>query len=310
MMTFVSLVGARGDIVLGNDPQVALENYRTTPASSSVLVGRNESFFDIQWAAGFTTGNQLSSLDSALFLYNGTWPGTTGGFQFALHQDQGGLPGAQAVVLQGPDRPVNGITWYSAPDYVLQKNSTYWLVASAPQTESPRYFEWRSTSSDSEVSNLADWQILDYSGLRTDLGEWQSSSAILHTAVQITAIPEPTSLGLIGLSSGMLFFVRNLRRRRKAGMSILPVRPVRADEFPLPQPVIASVPVTDRTLPLHTIRNAVSFKVSDGWRRIAQWKKSAGNRFWDQLIAFDRKKVKFRKKAVRGFDALLALIIR
>jgi len=191
------------EIVLSDTPQVVLENYQSTPASSSLIVGRNSTFFDIQWATGFRTGNERSVLHSALFLYNGAWPGTTGGFKFSLYSDSSGLPGELTTELDGPDRPVNGITWYTATERLeLESNTIYWLVASALQTESPRFFEWRGTSSGDEVSNLAGWELLDSGALRTDQGAWSSTSSLGHTAIQVQAIPEPTSAILIALFAG------------------------------------------------------------------------------------------------------------
>ena len=193
---------AMGDIILSGVPQVVLEKYRTTPADASLIVGDTSTNPDIQWAAGFTTGSQPAALDSALFLYNGAWPGTSGGFHYNLHEDASGLPGAVATTLLGPDRPVNGITWYSASNYVLQQNAAYWLVASAPQAGAPPlFFEWRATQSDtSEVSNLTGWMLRDYGAVRLNGGAWTMNQDIPHTAIRvIAAVPEPSIVSLLSL---------------------------------------------------------------------------------------------------------------
>lgn len=204
-------INAYSDIVLSDTPQVVVENYQSTPASTSMIVGRNSTFWDLQWGTGFRTGSEQSLLHSALFLYNGAWYGTTGGFQFALHADDGGLPGEMTAQLQGPDRPVNGITWYTAENpLVLEANTTYWLVASAPQTESPRFFEWRGTTGSDEISNLAGWELLDSGALRTDEGAWTSHYALGHTAIQIQAVPEPVTSGFIFSALGLVFVRRIL----------------------------------------------------------------------------------------------------
>lgn len=201
--------GSYSGVVLNDTPQVVLENYQSTPATSSLIVGRNSTFSDVQWATGFKTGSERSVLHSALFLYNGAWSGTTGGFKFSLHSDSSGLPGELTAELDGPDRPVSGITWYTAADRLeLEASTTYWLVASAPQTESPRFFEWRGTTSGDEISNLAGWELLNHGALRTDYGAWSSASPLGHTAIQVQAIPEPASAGLIALVSGGIWFVR------------------------------------------------------------------------------------------------------
>jgi hypothetical protein len=209
-LSLALLIPVHSDIVLGDTPQVAVENYQSTPADRSLIVGRNSTFWDIQWATGFKTGSERSVLHAALFLYNGAWYGTSGGFRFALHADNSGLPGSQTALLNGPDRPVNGITWYTADSRLeLDADTVYWLVASAPQTESPRFFEWRGTSSGAEISHLPGWELLDHGALRTNEGAWTSSGNIGHTAVQVQAIPEPMSAALLFSLSG-LFFVRRI----------------------------------------------------------------------------------------------------
>jgi hypothetical protein len=121
------------------------------------------------------------------------------------------LPGAQTAVLQGPDRPVNGITWYTAGSPVeLEARTVYWLVASAPQTESPRYFEWRGTSSGSEVSNLAGWELLDNGALRLNEGAWTENYNLGHTAIQVEAVPEPVTTSLLFSALGLVFARRIL----------------------------------------------------------------------------------------------------
>ena len=209
-----ALSGSYADIILSDTPQVVLENYQSTPASSSLIVGRNSTFSDIQWATGFKTGSEPAVLHSALFLYNGAWSGTSGGFRFSLHSDNGGLPGELTADLDGPDHPTEGITWYTATKRLeLGTNTTYWLVASAPQTESPRFFEWRGTSSGDEVSNLAGWELLNNGALRTDQGAWSSVGNIGHTAIQVQAVPEPSTIIFMGFSSGLIIFARRRFRR-------------------------------------------------------------------------------------------------
>jgi hypothetical protein len=211
VFTLVFLMSARSDIVLNDTPQVVVENYQSTPAQSSLIVGRNGTYSDVQWATGFKTGGQRSVLHSALFLYNGAWPGTSGGFRFALHADSNGLPGARTALLDGPDRPVSGYSWYTAGSRLeLEADTVYWLVASAPQTESPRFFEWRGTRSGTEISHLAGWELLDYGGLRTNEGAWTSNGSFGHTAIQVQAVPEPASAAFLFSVSGLVFVRRIL----------------------------------------------------------------------------------------------------
>jgi hypothetical protein len=199
------LFNVYSDIVLNDTPQVVVGNYQSTPANTSLIVGRNSTFWDVQWGTGFKTGDTRSVLHSALFLYNGAWPGTTGGFRFALHTDDNGLPGGMTALLQGPDRPVNGYSWYAAADQlVLEANTVYWLVASAPQTESPRFFEWRGTTSGDETSTLAGWELLNNGALRTNEGAWSSSTNLGHTAIQVEAVPEPTTTAFVFSALGLL----------------------------------------------------------------------------------------------------------
>ena len=205
---------SHAEFILSDTPQVVLENYQSTPASSSLIVGRNSTFSDIQWATGFRTGNERSVLHSALFLYNGAWPGTAGGFNFSLYSDRSGLPGDLTAVLNGPDHPINGITWYTATERLeLESNTTYWLVASAPQTESPRFYEWRGTSSADQVSNLEGWELLNSGALRTDQGAWTSTSSLGHTAIQVQAIPEPSSVSFMLISYCTMLWIRRRFRR-------------------------------------------------------------------------------------------------
>ncbi len=124
------------------------------------------------------------------------------------------------------------------------------------------------------------------------------------------AIPEPGTMSLMGISSMGIFFVRKLRRRKKTGLSCLPIR-IKYEDCPFKKdseaPPLASTPHQPAT-------NAVASRVSEGMYSFSVWKKQCSDQFIDRLFAFDRvrnsAKKTLRKKSISCFDAFLALIMK
>ncbi len=105
---------------------------------------------------------------------------------------------------------------------------------------------------------------------------WDTSE--LYTTGQLSVIPEPGSIGLLGLGSGILLFARRHRRRRGAGgtPAVHSAKPVPCDLFDPPTEVIA----------MH--------------RRD----------FWDFLDSCAGVITYTKSVALRIFDAFLALVIK
>ncbi len=105
---------------------------------------------------------------------------------------------------------------------------------------------------------------------------WDTSE--LYTTGQLSVIPEPSSIGLLGLGSGILLFARRHRRRKGAGEmpAVHTTKPVSCDSFNVPAEVIAT-------------------------RR---------RDFWDVLDSFARFGGCIKIFALRSFDAFLAMVMK
>ncbi len=116
----------------------------------------------------------------------------------------------------------------------------------------------------------------------------------------VSPIPEPGTISFMGLSSGILLFTRKLRRRKKAGMSLMPIRRKYDDDISF-KSSSTEMPKIECTPPRHMFKKVISEKISEYRRHVANWKKSFSNKFWDQLISLDGVMDSFKKKALGYF---------
>ncbi|VGO19693.1 PEP-CTERM sorting domain-containing protein [Pontiella sulfatireligans] len=144
---------------------------------------------------------------------------------------------------------------------------------------------------------------------------WDKSN--LYTTGQLSVIPEPATLSLMGLASSGMYCFRRMRRRKLAGQSLLPVRQFSMDLFFEEQAYVAEASLGKRAW-LFAVERSVVFT-----NRFFYWKKQQSIRFFDALIAWDEwvdlsgrkvawkaKKRTCKAKVLNHLDALLDRIMK
>ncbi|MCF7817116.1 MAG: hypothetical protein K9M54_04475 [Kiritimatiellales bacterium] len=104
---------------------------------------------------------------------------------------------------------------------------------------------------------------------------WDTSE--LYTTGTLSVIPEPGTMSMMGLSSGILLFTRNLRCCKKAGLSLMPIRGKYDDGLTFDHPVPEATDVACWTTIDLAGLNAP--RISALTQHIGSWKKSSSNRF-------------------------------
>ncbi|VGO14797.1 hypothetical protein PDESU_03366 [Pontiella desulfatans] len=140
------------------------------------------------------------------------------------------------------------------------------------------------------------------------------------TGFRVVAIPEPGTISLMSLSTVGLFLTRTIRRRKRFGSSLMPIRRtplcdsfVSAQEFQgmdeedaLEDSYFAELSLQLRQSVVDCINSAVSV-----FRRLDMT-------FWNRMVVVHERRVERRrmvlatikKKALHGFDEFLALIMK
>ncbi len=102
-------------------------------------------------AASFTTGNAASSLFSVSISMDPAnhMGGSFQSFNLSLWSDVSGSPGTNLAMLSGNNYPIyTGIYAYTnTSPLVLSANTTYWIVASSPDSLNGNAYEWILTFS-------------------------------------------------------------------------------------------------------------------------------------------------------------------
>jgi len=137
--------------------------------------------------------------------------------------------------------------------------------------------------------------------------EWDTSK--LYTNGTLSVIPEPGTLGLMGISTILFCTARNLSRRKRRRMSLFPVRIRYTDDFSFEQSS-THVSTPECSLWRDAMKATVLASVSDGKRHITGLKKSFSNRFFDRLIALDGIMDTLKKRGMDCFDVFLARVMR
>jgi len=184
-------------------------NLGQTPAGSLAVASdswRSERFF---------TGTNIGGywIDS-IQIQLGTPIGTPSGFSLSIY-DMNGLggftPGNLLHSLSGPEPFARGVFTFQSAEFFLNPNSGYFIVATATTPLASGAFQWDTTSWVDQES------VFDFraSGLlfeSSDGHAWTYSRPNNFVfAVNATAIPEPSSLMLLGL--GGLWWAAGRNRR-------------------------------------------------------------------------------------------------
>jgi formylglycine-generating enzyme len=150
-----------------------------------------------------------------------------------------------------------------------------------------------------------------YEGVPTEY--WQTFG------MRVAAIPEPGTISLMSLSTLSLFITRTVRRRKRIGSSLVPVRrePL-CDTFSAEREWRGHYDVDSEPDYLAEMGIAVKRLLQPAWESAAHSYRTLDKAFWNRMVARHELRVERRrsftkavkKKALDGFDAFLALIIR
>jgi hypothetical protein len=167
-------------------------------------------------ASSFTTGSSETELNSVtVSMQNAPLP--SDGFEVSVYDDSGYGPGSLLSSLTGNDNPATAgnYTYTAGSPLALTANTTYFVVASVPQSGVvQRNYYWSYTETNSGTS-AEGWTIGNYAWFSDTGGAGWTRNDFFTSAgqfsVDTTVVPEPsTALLLAGGLSGLL-----LLRRRK-----------------------------------------------------------------------------------------------
>lgn len=167
-------------------------------------------------AVTFTTGTNPNgySLDS-IQLSMGESTGSPDGFNLSLYAVvPGGTIGSPDFDrnlgdLSGSDPLSEGVFSYSAFGLTLAPSTSYFVVATSSTSAEIGAFQWNVPSSGA-YDSIEDWTMVG-ARLESDNGaDWSTVRGLLQYGVSATAIPEPSTLVLLGC--GALFAAIRLRR--------------------------------------------------------------------------------------------------
>jgi len=144
------------------------------------------------------------------------------------------------------------------------------------------------------------------------------SGEFLNTGIRVVAIPEPGTMSMMSLSTVGLFMTRSIRRRKRLGQTLLPVRREHlCDTFNSESEwnVGMEVENDDALIVLLSVLKDGCLKLSSEVVRVHQ---SIDKAFWNRMVVVHERQVArriefrktVRKKALGGFDAFLALIMK
>ena len=136
--------------------------------------------------------------------------------------------------------------------------------------------------------------------------------------MRIVSIPEPGTLSMMGLNTLVLFAARTLRRRKRAGLTLLPVgRQHLCDTYCTREEWEAAYQV-DEEDSLNITAQLIQSKVETVWSTVSNAYRHLDKKFWNFMVesharrTLRRKKLKsaLKRKALNGFDTFLSLIMK
>ena len=131
-------------------------------------------------------------------------------------------------------------------------------------------------------------------------------------------IPEPETMGLMGISTIGLFLSRAKRRRKLAGGGLFPIRHEVCDTFRALEEREVRRRMLIGTGYLAGLKQVIKPRQLSAWSKVHVWYKRLDEIFWNHMVvAHERRMTKknaikfaLKKKALNCFDAFLALVMK
>lgn len=177
-----------------------------TPSQGTYSIGSNS------WgSAWFQTGNSPGGYSlNSISLLMGNSVGSASGFSVRLWNFQTQQP---VLTLTGTNPTTAGIYTYTAPSFVMGSSQVYWFVVTSQTSVGTGSYNWLF-SNQHALGNA--WEGAGYN-VSTDGVNWiRDAGREFQFAVNATAVPEPTTLTLLGLSSGLLVLAHKKRRTNQS----------------------------------------------------------------------------------------------
>lgn len=196
VLLYVSTSSARADVILSNLP--------ATGSGTGTNLGLGTDLGDRTKAVGLTMGATSLEFQSMEALISNTTPDSV--LSGGIFSSSGGNPGVllsafNSVPIAANFAPAE-VSLTTASSFTLLANASYWFVLDGPDTENSLLWE----SLDPNVAPTPNG--VAYDGYRFSIngGPWGDSG--VFNGVRINAVPEPTSLLIALLSSGLLLVFR------------------------------------------------------------------------------------------------------
>ena len=162
----------------------------------------NDTWVTGNFDTGFNAGGyKLNSIQLML----GEPTGNPGGLTVSLYEwiGTGGDPVTKIADLVGPSSPTEaGVYSYDASGVTLMPSISYSIVATASTTDDVGSFSWSVSDTQNYTYRENGWSITGAYLVSSDGLNWESGvRQRLQYSVSATAIPEPSTLALIGFGS-------------------------------------------------------------------------------------------------------------
>lgn len=156
---------------------------------------------------------------------------------------------------------------------------------------------------------------LDKNSFSTVWNDGTYSDGDFTMNVSSDVIPEPAALGLMSFTSTGIFLLRALRRRKLAGLSLIPVREYECDMFESREISSCSDELDDYTI---TIQRMVKAHLVVAWCNLHDHYQTLSKTFWNHMVVRHERRIArkkafkatFKKTSLAYFDAFLALIMK